>query len=115
MQQNKWFHDGRYDFESISDFKDCMIRGGEVQFIWRGKAYGVFGGVQKTTNAPIQMYVGEGYYQKDGKYYNALSHEEYDFSDELWADTADEILEYRVGGDRLRDVITQVKVIVRTL
>ena len=29
---------------------------------------------------------------------------------EKWCDTADEILEYMVGGDRLRDVITQVNV-----
>ena len=30
---------------------------------------------------------------------------------EKWYDTADEVLEYKVGGDRLRDVITQVEVI----
>ena len=34
---------------------------------------------------------------------------------EKWCDTADEILEYMVGGDRLRDVITQVKVWERTI
>ena len=28
---------------------------------------------------------------------------------------ADDILEYIVGGDRLRDVITQVEVVVRTI
>ena len=34
---------------------------------------------------------------------------------EKWCDTADEILEYMVGEDRLRDVITQVKVWDRTI
>jgi hypothetical protein len=34
---------------------------------------------------------------------------------EKWCDSADEILEYMVGGDRLRDVITQVKVWERTI
>ncbi len=43
------------------------------------------------------------------------TNEEYSTDDEMWADTADEILEYNVGGDRLRDVITQVKVWSRTI
>ena len=34
---------------------------------------------------------------------------------EKWCDTADEVLEYIIGGDRLRDVITQVKVWERTI
>ena len=32
-----------------------------------------------------------------------------------WCDTADEALEYMVGDDRLRDVITEVQVIMRTI
>lgn len=27
------------NFESQSEFKICLIRGGEVQFIWKGKQY----------------------------------------------------------------------------
>ena len=34
---------------------------------------------------------------------------------EKWCDTADEMLEYMVGEDRLRDVITQVTVLDRTV
>ena len=30
-------------------------------------------------------------------------------------DTIDELLEYKVGGDRLRDIITQAEIIDRTL
>lgn len=33
----------------------------------------------------------------------------------MYAETPDELLEYRVGNDRLRDVITKVTVIDRTL
>lgn len=32
-----------------------------------------------------------------------------------WCDTAGEVLEYMVGNDQLRDVITQVTVIDRTI
>ena len=35
------------NFESISDFKWCMKYGGEVQFDWKGKRYGVFSKLQK--------------------------------------------------------------------
>ncbi len=112
---DEFYHDGLSDFESIAEFKDCMIRGGEVQFIWKGKAYGAFGGLQKTSDSPIQMNVGESCYEKDGKYYNALSHEEYNPDDDFWADTPDELLEYMMGEDRLRDVITKVHVFDRPI
>ncbi len=115
LHTNKFYYDGLSDFESIAEFKDCMIRGGEVQFIWKDKAYGAFGGLQKTPDSPIQMYIGQSHYEKDGKYYNTLSHEEYDFSDEVWADTPDELLEYMMGEDRLRDVITKVHVFDRPI
>ena len=103
------------NFESISDFKWCMKCGGEVEFEWKGKCYCVFGAVEKTPNSKTQLLISEGYYEKDGKYYNCLSHTPHDFSNELWADTVDEILEYNVGGDRLRDIITKVEVIDRTI
>ena len=34
---------------------------------------------------------------------------------EKWCETSDDILEYMVGFDRLRDVITQVTVVERTI
>ena len=36
-------------------------------------------------------------------------------SSEKWCETSDDVLEYMVGFDRLRDVITQVTVIERTI
>lgn len=95
-------------FKSISDFKDCVIHGGEVEFKWNGKSYSI-------THPEGRINIGEGCYEKDGKYYNVNSHTEYSPNDEMWGDTADEILKYNVSGDRLRDIITQVEVIVRTI
>ena len=96
-------------FKTISEFKLCVLRGGEIEFEWKGKSYSI-------THPDGKINIGEGCYEKNGKYYNALSHTEYIPEDgDLWGDTADEILEYNVGGDRLRDVITQVKVWSRTI
>ena len=95
-------------FKTISDFKWCVDCGGEVEFEWKGKSYSV-------THPEGRINIGEGYYKKDGKYFNALSHEECIDVDGMWGDTVDEILEYKVGGDRLRDVITQVEVTERTI
>lgn len=78
-------------FKTISEFKDCIIRGGEVVFSWNAKQYGVF--------------------KSSTQYCIALSNGE----EEKWCDNADEVLEYIVGEDRLRDVITQAEVIERNI
>ena len=96
-------------FESIDDFKWCMHCHGEVQFHWKGKSYSI-------TPFEDKIVIGEGYYIKDGKCYNLLSHTEYDdVTGELLSNNVDEILEYSVGGDRLRDIITEVDVFDRTI
>lgn len=100
------FEDDR--FETISEFKWCVNDGGEVEFEWKGKSYSI-------THPEGRIFISEGCYQNNGKYYNALSGEECKDIEGLWGDTADEILEYIVGGDRLRDVITQVRVVDRTI
>ena len=79
-------------FTNISDFKWCMRCGGEVEFTWKGITYSV-------------------------THYNgniAISHSRRQDT-EMQRKTADEILEYMVGEDRLRDVITQVTVLYRTI
>lgn len=79
-------------FVNISDFKWCMRCGGEVEFVWDGITYSV-------------------------THYNdniAISHSRRQDT-EMQRKTADEILEYMVGEDRLRDVITQVTVLYRTI
>jgi hypothetical protein len=79
-------------FITISDFKWCMRSGGEVEFLWNDKTYNI---VHDPDGIVIyEAHIGE----TECKY-----------------QTADELLEYLVGGNRLRDVITQVEVIYRTI
>ena len=79
-------------FESVDDFHRSMTRGGEAVFSWDGAHYGVFRG-------------------GDGRYCIARA----DGEDEKWCASPDEVLEYTVGSDRLRDIITRVEVVERTL
>ena len=79
-------------FVSISDFKWCVDKGGEIDFIWDGKEYGI-----SHSKGKIIVYL---WGQPDTTQYFA---------------TADEVLDYMVGVDRLRDVITRVTVLDRTI
>lgn len=98
-----------YKFISISDFKQCMRQGGEVQVEWRGKRYFI-------TWADNKIAVGERYYIGiDGKAHNFEDNSLVENCMSDFFDTADEALENRIGGDRLRDIITQVEVVVRTI
>ena len=90
-------------FKTISEFKWCVNHGGEVEFEWKGNQYTI-------CHPEGRINIGAGCYKKDGKYYNMNTDEEYTSEDELWGDTADDILEFNVSGDKLRDVITQVTV-----
>ena len=89
-------------FTTISDFKNCMRWGGEVEFVWNGKHYGVFARLKKTPSSPVQILISQ------------VCVENYQDT-EKWCDTSDEALEYMVGSDRLRDVITQVTVLDRSI
>jgi len=90
-------------FESISDFKWCMRRGGEVQFEWSGVMYCCFGCLSPSPDAKPMMVIAQ------------VGSVETNTRTAKWCDTADELLEYMVGNDRLRDVITRVKVWERTI
>ncbi len=79
-------------FITISDFNDCMIRGGEVEFVWRNTIFNI----SHTAN---NISISEAYKQET----------------ESLCDIPDEVLEYIVCGDRLRDIITQVGVIYHTI
>jgi len=102
-------------FKTISDFKWCMKCGGEVQFLWNGKAYGAFGRITNPETSDVEILIGEGYYLKDGVAYNAESHEPCADNNERFYKTADDALEYMIDGVRLRDIITIVKVVMRTI
>jgi len=81
-------------FQTISEFKYCISNGGEVEFIWKGIFYGV---VRYGTDNKITVY------------------EAYKPESEKVCETPDDALEYIVGGDRLRDVITKVTVLFRSI
>lgn len=96
-------------FENIRDFKWCMECGGEVEFIWKGKSYSI-------THANGAINIGEGYYiDQNGIARNVESHEPCKEIEGLDAETADGILEYVIDGDKLRDIITQIEVVSRTI
>ena len=89
-------------FKSISDFKWCVNSGVEVEFEWKGAVFGILPKLRKAPNAPLQMVISQVY-------------TDHPVFTEKWCDTADELLDYIVCGDRLRDVITQVTVLDRTI
>lgn len=75
-------------FASISEFKDSLVRGGEVEFQWKGIVYNV------------------SRHQNNG---SAISHSRKQETEKI-SFSPDELLEHPVSGDRLRDVIKQVDV-----
>lgn len=81
-------------FKSISEFKWCLMCGGEIEFRWNGKSYGVIR------------------YGIDGKItvYEANNKES-----ERVFDSSDDALEYMIGDECMRDIITQVEVIFRSI
>lgn len=91
--QMNYMHNSEEDncFKTISEFKECIIRGGEPVFSWNGTIYGVCFFNDKYCIA-----------QSDG-------------SNERICCTPDEVLEYMLGDDRLRDVVTKVQVVSRSI
>lgn len=80
-------------FKTISEFKYCVSHGAEIVIEWDGVEYGIF-----WDYASKRHYIGH-----DSPETN------------IFYETPDELLEHRVGKDRLRDIITQAVVIDRTL
>ncbi len=115
MINNTSYSNPDYNFKTISEFKWAMGCGTEIQFVWRGKAYCIFAKLTKNDNSPEQMNICEACYEKNGRYYNILSHTEYEITSEFWADTVDEILDFEIEGEKIRDIITKVEIVDRTI
>lgn len=93
----------QYDhFESVQDFKWCLKQGGEISFAWNGKTYGISSCLKKTPSSPEQTLIAQIFPENIEQA-------------EKWCDTAEEVLEYPIDGDRLREIITKVDVIDRTI
>ena len=95
-------------FKTISEFKWCINDGGEIEFKYNGRSYSI-------THPNNKIDIGEGYYIKDGIAYNVANHQECIDMIGKQYNTADEVLEYMIDGIRLRDIITQVEIIDRTI
>lgn len=78
-------------FTSISDFKWSINCGGEIEFKWNGVDYGAF--------------------QINGKYMISWNNGK----KEAQFNTVDELLDFVLGTDRMRDVITEITVLARTI
>ena len=76
-----------------------MRRGGEVQFTYNGKDYGVFPFQQRTPESERQLYI----WQRGND------------DSEAWYDDCDELLDHMVEGKKLREIITEVEVFDRTV
>lgn len=81
-------------FKTISEFKDCILRGAEISVQWNGTNFGIMR------------------YGKDDKMNIYVWNKP---ETECFFDTVDELLEYKHGSEKLRDVITKITVIDRTL
>lgn len=93
-------------FESLADFKWSLEYGGEVVFEWNDNSFGAFKYMQKTPDSPEQFCIRPSdSTQKEypGKY------------EDYYADTVDEILDYEIDGNKLRDIVTRISVEWRTL
>ena len=84
-------------FEDIEDFTLSMIYGGEICFIWKGVKYGIFRHEEGGYDFEISK-LGTGRVEEI-----------------ILFNTADEVLDMTFSGDKLRDIITQVEVVERTL
>lgn len=85
--------DGRMNFKTISEFRWCIHDGGEVEFVWNNKTYGI----TRDEKGVIGIY------------------EAYKPETEKICKDVDEVLEYMIDGMRLRNIVTKVKVVMRTI
>lgn len=86
-----------YQFKTLSEFKRSMSRGEDVEFEWKGIDYAIS---SVWPNEKMKFSAGPSNgVEEDSTVYN----------------TVDDLLEYKVGGDRLLHIITQAEIIDRTL
>lgn len=90
VPSDDYFEENR--FKTISEFKWAMIDNSEVEFEWKDKVYSI-------THPDGIISICE-----EDKYSEAKDYK-----------TADEALEYMIDGQKLREIITQVKVWNRTI
>jgi len=86
-------------FKSIADFQDCMRRGGEVEFQYNKKIYSII--------HALHPLITIGKREDDNKpvIEDSIIH----------FDSSDKLLDYIIEGKKLREIITDVQVLARTI
>lgn len=93
-------------FESISDFKICLDHGGEIEFEWNGNSFGIFKYMKKSPEAPEQIFIGPSN-ETENKHPNTYP---------CWfVDTVDEVLNYVIDEEKLRNIVTKIEVLWRNV
>jgi hypothetical protein len=80
------------NFQTISEFKWCMKAHGELEFVWKNKSYSI-----THPDGKISICQGDHY------------------AEAFDAETPDESLDFLIDGVKLRNIITKVTVIDRTV
>lgn len=84
-------------FESVDDFKFSLIHGREVEFVWKNKSYGIF---KENENGVEKFFIGESHQNDDKGVYFA---------------TVEELLNFEIQGQQLKEIINEVQVEWRNL
>ena len=82
-------------FESIDDFKFSLVHGREIVFEWKNVEYGVF----HEGEGKESFFICESNKDEQGRYF----------------ETVDELLDFKIQGQPLKNFITQVKIWHRNL
>ena len=88
-------------FESLADFKWSLEYGGEIVFEWNGKSFGAFKYTQRTHDSSKKFFIGPSD-PTQKEYPNKYK--------ECYTDSIDKILDYEIDGDKLREVVTKIRV-----
>lgn len=94
MNSNIIMHNIDY-FESVDDFKYAMLHGREAVFEWNGIEYGAF----FEGEGDKSFFICEAYKDEKGMHFKSI----------------DELLDFEVQGQSLKDIITRVNVIHRNV
>lgn len=93
-------------FETLSEFKWSLETGGEIEFEWNGNSFGIFKYMKKVPDSKEQILIAPSDTTKNQ---NSKKYPEY------YADTVDEILDYIIDGEKLRNIVTKIKILWRTI
>ncbi|MBD5146615.1 MAG: hypothetical protein HDT21_12010 [Ruminococcus sp.] len=99
MKNNNYnANDYDFSFESLAELKFCISCGAEITFDYNGHLYGI-GKLTETT-----YYIG-----------SCSQNGEPEPGDDLFSSDIEEILDYSIGGKKLRERLDDIEIVERTL